>query len=51
MVVTNLFIVSCKLVCSLILAGVVIQKTPLFTCGPSFGQVGRDQSILMEEEV
>ena len=48
MVLSNLFIVSSKLVCSLLLAGVVIRKTPLFTCGLIFGQVGRDQSILMK---
>ena len=46
-----LFIVSYKLVCSLILAGVVNLNTPLFTCGLSFGQVVREQSILMKLEV
>ena len=51
MVLSNLFIVSYKLVCSLILAGVVNQNTPLFTCGLSFGQVVREQSILMKLEV
>ena len=51
MVLSNLFIVSHKLVCSWILAGVVNLNTPLFTCGLSFGQVVREQSILMKLEV
>ena len=48
MVLSNLFILSFKLVCSLPLAGVDIKKTLLFTRELNSEQVGGDQINLMK---
>ena len=51
MVLSNLFELSHKLVCSQSLAGVNIAMTPLFTCGLFCEQVVWDHIILMKVKV